>query len=276
MIISLHLADVGLRNAVSALRRPPQADPSRGLRWSTAAAVLSLGHVPPRPLTGRIGFIAAWSDDSALDTFLTDHPWRENLAGGYEVRLQPMRSFGSWAAVPELQIGHEERSPDEPVAALTLGRLRASQAARFFRASALAERPLLTHPARLLSVGLARPPLLSTFSLWSTVAGMQDYADHDAGGHAQASARHRDKPLHHESCLAASALPLSRHLDRCRPLSRQHPDRRLGRRRHPWITPQCFTRDVTTDETPESSTSPVSRYAIGTCACPGDASGHDT
>ena len=200
MIISVHLADVGVPQAILALRRPPQPEPDRGLRWATAAVPLAIGHVPPRPNLGQVGLIAAWSGDEALDRFLTDDPWRRHLSTCYEVRLAPMRTVGSWPALPELNRGHDSGSPDEPVGVLTLGRLRASQAFRFLRATAIAERSLLTEPALMLSVGLARPPFLATFSLWNTNAGMQEYTRR--GGHAHASSQHRAKPFHHEAAFA--------------------------------------------------------------------------
>lgn len=200
MIISVQLADVGVPQAILALRRPPRPDPDRGLRWATAAVPLAIGHVPPRPRLGQVGLIAAWSGDEALDRFLTDDPWSRHLTTCYELRLAPMRSVGAWPALPELQHGHDGGSPDEPVGVLTLGRLRARQAFRFLRATAVAEKSLSTHPALTLSVGLARPPFLATFSLWKTNAGMQDYAYR--GGHADASSQHRAKPFHHEAAFA--------------------------------------------------------------------------
>lgn len=199
MIISVHLADVGLARSVPALGSPPRPDPARGLRWAAAVLPLTIGHVPPRPRLGRIGLIAAWSSDEDLDHFLTDDPWSRHLTGGYDVRLAPLRTVGSWAALPELQHGHDNGSVDEPVGVLTLGQLRTSQALRFLRATAIAERSLLTQPALSLSVRITRPPFLATFSLWSSTQGMQDYTQ--APGHTNASTQHTAKPFHHQAAF---------------------------------------------------------------------------
>ena len=197
--MSVHLAHVGIAQSVVALGSPPRPDPARGLRWVTAGLPLAIGQVPPRPGLGRIGLIAAWSSDQALDRFLTDDPWSRHLRTSYEVRLAPLRTVGSWAALPELQHGHDSAPLEEPVGVLTLGRLRASQTVRFLRATAIAERSLLTQPALRLSVGLARPPFLATFSLWDTARGMKDYTR--GAGHAHASTQHAAEPFHHEAAF---------------------------------------------------------------------------
>ena len=201
MILSVHLAHVGGRAALRALRSPLRPQEVPGLRWAEATAPLAIGHVPPRPLLTSTGLIAAWEDDAALDAFLTDHPRAAALAGGLAVRLAPLSASGSWAALPELADLRGSASPQEAVGVLTLGRLRLSQAARFVRATARAERTLLSEPALLLSVGLARPPFLATFSLWRDLAGMQDYAYRAGGGHAEVSAAHHVEPFHSEAAF---------------------------------------------------------------------------
>lgn len=76
MIASVHLADVGLPAALK-LTRAKLAGVD-GLRYSafTIAAPLG-GHVLPRPNLGRIGLIATWEDDRAVENFLAGHPVAE-------------------------------------------------------------------------------------------------------------------------------------------------------------------------------------------------------
>jgi len=197
MILSVHLADVGFRRSVSALRRPPDREFVDGLRWSKAAALLAIGHVPPRPLPGHIGLIAAWDDDAALDSFLETHRWGGLLRAGYHARFTVLMSQGSWSALPQLESATDPGLLDEPVGVLTLGRLIARRAPSFFRATARAERTLLSSPGLLATVGLIRPPFLSTFSLWESSATMQAYAR--GVGHTSASREHHQRPFHRES-----------------------------------------------------------------------------
>jgi hypothetical protein len=204
VIASVHLADVDKRSALRLLRT--KLDPARvlGLRYAeiTIAAPLS-GHLLPRPNLGRVGLIAAWDDDRAIDDFLAGHPLAEQLAHGWHVRLQPTRIFGAWPQLPGLLANEEHMDDAEPAAVLTLGRLRLSQTTRFLAASAAAEGLAVRDPALLASTGLARPPaLVATFSLWRSTAAMRAYAHGDAhSGHLAAIQAHAARPFHHESAF---------------------------------------------------------------------------
>lgn len=175
-----------------------------GLRYSeiTTAAPLS-GKLLPRPDLGRVGLIAAWDDDRALDDFLAGHPLAERWAQGWRVRLRPTRIVGAWSQLHGLSASEERMGEDEPAAVLTLGRLRLSQAVRFLRASAAAEELAVHDPALLASTGLVRPPaLVATFSLWRSVGAMRAFAGGASHpGHLAAVAAHAARPFHRESAF---------------------------------------------------------------------------
>jgi hypothetical protein len=86
---------------------------------------------------------------------------------------------------------------------LTIGRLRLSQAPRFLRASAAAERLAVRDRSMLRGTGLARPPgLVATFSLWHTTREMRAYASGRAGPeHLAAVKAHAKRPVHHASAF---------------------------------------------------------------------------
>lgn len=204
MIVSVHLADVGKPAALGVLRTKLDPAAVAGLRYAetTIAAPLG-GGLLPRPDLGRVGLIAAWEDDAALDGFLAGHPLAERFRHGWHVRLQPRRIFGSWSKLAGLPSGEEPMDAEEPAVILTLGRLRLSQAHRFLRASAAAESLALREPALLASTGLARPPsLVATFSVWRSTAGMRAYAEgHSERAHAEAMRANAAKGFHHESAF---------------------------------------------------------------------------
>jgi len=204
VIASVHLADVGRRPAVRLLRANLDPAGVSGLRYAeiVTAAPLS-GKLLPRPDLGRVGLIAAWDDESALDAFLAGHPLAARLAHGWHVRLRPTRIFGAWPQLRGLLASEEPMDDEEPAAVLTLGRLRLSQAMRFLRASAAAEGLAVRDPALLASTGLARPPaLVATFSLWRSVAAMRAYAGgHFDPGHSAAVEAHAARPFHHQSAF---------------------------------------------------------------------------
>ena len=204
MIASFHLADVGKLKGLRLLRQKLVPSDAPGLRYGvlTVASPLS-GRLLPQPDAGRIALIAAWDDDAALDRFVAAHPLAEALAGGWRTRLQPTHIFGAWPPLDGLVGDESPMDEDEPAAALTIGRLRLSQAPRFLKAAAAAERLAVRDLALLRGVGLARPPaLVATFSLWQTTGAMRAYAGGPSGSeHRDAVKAHAERPFHHASAF---------------------------------------------------------------------------
>jgi hypothetical protein len=204
MIVSVHLADVGWLQTQRMLFR--RLDPLKipGMTYAEPAFTAPLGRRIPRPYPARIGLIAAWNDDAALDRFLSGHPVGERLARGWHARLEPRRCFGSWSGMPDLPREELPMSDDEPVAVLTLGRLRIFRTRSFFKSGAPAERDAVRNQAVLASTGLARlarPRLVSTFSIWRSAGEMREYAFDQTGSHQAAVRADRAKPFHRESAF---------------------------------------------------------------------------
>jgi hypothetical protein len=204
MIASLQLADVGRRAATVALRTRLSPASVPGLRYAETMIASSLGgSLLPRPEPGRVGLFAAWDDEAALDRFLTDHPLAKRMSDGWHVRLEPLRVVGSWSRLPGLPSEECPIGGGDPVAVLTLGKLRLRRALPFLRASAAAERQAVDDGALLAATGLARPPrLVATFSLWRTTAQMRAYVQGAVDqGHVGAIHAHAARPFHHESAF---------------------------------------------------------------------------
>lgn len=208
MIVSVHLADVGWLQAHRMLLRPLDAERVPGMTYAEVAFAATLGKrrpgSVPRPKPGRIGLIAAWDDDEALDRFLSTDPFAERLAGGWHVRLQPLHCFGSWAGLDGLPAKPLPVADDEPVVALTLGRLRIARTRPFLHAAAPAERDAAENSDVLAVTGFGRfaaPRLVSTFSIWRSFAAMREYAFGESGSHQAAVRVDRAKRFHRESAF---------------------------------------------------------------------------
>jgi len=203
MIVSVHLADLGPRAALNALRRAPNPAGVPGLTYAETVLTAPLGpSLLPVPRPGRAGLIAAWEDDAALDEFRDRHPLAASFAGGWEVRLQPLRVSGFWPGMPDLPSTPLPIEDDEPVVALTLGRVRVHRVVPFLRSAAAAEAEAVEDGALLASTGLARvPKLVSTFSIWRSFAAMRDYAYGKSGAHQAAVRADRERPYHHDSAF---------------------------------------------------------------------------
>jgi hypothetical protein len=205
MIASVHIADVGARTALAINRKAPPAGSIPGLRHADVglAALLSPGTLPSVPQFGRAALIGFWDDDAAIDRFLSDHPLAAKLAGGWHARLAPLRAFGTWPGLPADVPGQRNVAQDGPLIALTFGRLRMSQAIRFFRASGKAEASVLQASGLLWSTGFARPPsFVATCSVWESTRALSTYAyGHSDPGHPDAMVTAEEKPFHHESAF---------------------------------------------------------------------------
>lgn len=204
MIASFHIADVGKLAGLRLLRLRPSRRDVPGLHYGVLAVTAPLSeHLLPRPDAGRVALIAASDDDDALDRFLATHPLAQVLAGGWRTRLQATHIFGAWPSLDGLVGEQSPMAADEPAAALTIGRLRFSQAPRFLKAGAAAERLAVRDRSMLRGTGLARPPgLVATFSLWQSTGAMRAYAGGPSGSeHRDAVKAHAERPFHHASAF---------------------------------------------------------------------------
>jgi hypothetical protein len=92
---------------------------------------------------------------------------------------------------------------DGPVGVVTLGRLRASQAVRFFRATGKAEAAVVEAPGLVWATGIARvPKIVATCSLWESTRAAATYAyGHREPAHSDAIASGEATPFHHQQAF---------------------------------------------------------------------------
>jgi len=104
----------------------------------------------------------------------------------------------------ELPMSNSPAADDEPVVALTLGRLRRARTRAFLKAARPTERDAVENLAVAAVTGfgrLARPGLVATFTIWHSLAAMREYAFSPSGSHQAAVKVDRAKPFHHESAF---------------------------------------------------------------------------
>jgi len=101
--------------------------------------------------------------------------------------------------LPELP-RQERPMGDGPIAAFTVGRVRANKLLPFFVTAGAAERDAANHPGFIEGITILRPPLvIGTFSLWRSGADMRDYAVGTyPGGHSKAIAKDSKAQYNHE------------------------------------------------------------------------------
>jgi len=203
MIVSVHIADLGPRRGAATVRRRPLPGEVPGLAYAeTVISAPITDKLLPSPDLGRVGLIAAWEEETALEEFCASHQLGRRLAAGWQVRLQPLRVSGAWPQMPGLPERPLAVEDEEPVAVLTLGRPRLTRLLPFLRSAAAAEADATREPEMLASAGLAHPPrLVSTFTIWRSAAAMKDYSYRQAGAHQAAVRADRERPYHHESAF---------------------------------------------------------------------------
>jgi hypothetical protein len=201
-IASVHLADVSARRALAVLRRAPSGASAPGLRHANVAVAAQLRTSSvAAPQFRRVALIAFWDDDDALDRFLDAHTMAAALKGGWHARLEPLRAWGAWPGLPTDTPKTRNVDTHGPAAVLTLGRLRPTQAVRFFRTSARAERAAREAPGLTWGTALARPPFVATCSLWQSTQALSAYAFGRTPAHPDAIAADKAKPFHHQSAF---------------------------------------------------------------------------
>jgi len=203
MIASVHLADVGFPASLAVLRKAPQPADVPGLRHAEVAIAAPLGgSALPTPQFGRAGLIAFWDDDAALDGFLATHPLAARLAGGWQMRLHPLRAFGAFPGLPDDVARPRTVTEEGPAAVLTLGRFKWHRAVPFFRTSHKAEVAVVGAPGLTWATGFARPPFVGTCSLWESAHAAANYAygENDAP-HPGAITADRSKPFHRQNAF---------------------------------------------------------------------------
>lgn len=167
-----------------------------------AAPLRGEGTAMPSPMPGRVGLVAFWQDDDALTAFVAEHPYARRLAGGWWSRIEPLRAYGSWPGLPTDIERSRAVASEGPTVVVTLGRLRLPRTRQFLRASRPAETAALGSPGLLWGTALARPPFVSTVSLWESAGAAATYAyGADPGAHTGAIAADRRKAFHHRSAF---------------------------------------------------------------------------
>jgi hypothetical protein len=159
---------------------------------------------PARVQLRHLAIFASWESTGALDQFLTDTQLGRTLAQGWHVRLEFLRRWGRVAEFADLPETAGEVAPTEPVVAVTVARLKLTQASRFIRWGKPVEELVRDHPGTTLALAAMRPPrTIATFSVWRSQSQMIDMVrgqDSFPGAkrHAAAMVERDRKDFHHE------------------------------------------------------------------------------
>ncbi len=170
------------------VRGPGALRGAPGLRF---AKVLGSGHEGGfglKPSATRQGLFCVFDEDRHATSFLAASPlmdsYREHARELCSFTLRPYASRGSWDGM-SLPVNCSAPASGH-IAALTRASIRPHRAAAFWRMAPAAQRDVEGAPGCRLGVGLGEAPLLrqATFTVWDSVANMDNYAR--SGAHLEA------------------------------------------------------------------------------------------
>lgn len=159
---------------------------------------------PTRYRPHQLAVFAAWQDEAAIDAFLRSPGLGHALAAGWHVRMEFVRRWGHITELAGLPQSAREYDDQLPVVAVTLARLRVSQAFRFIRWGKPVEEQVRDDPATTIALAAMRPVgTLATFSIWRTQQAMTDmvhgrYRTPTAERHVRAMQERNRQDFHHE------------------------------------------------------------------------------
>lgn len=219
MLHSFHLAEVPLPVGARALLRAPRARDVPGLDHLEVMSSMRLGAPvvsPDRLQVRRLAVFAQWQDEGSLERFLASDPLGRALASGWHVRLEYLRRWSSIAAFPGLPPRAGAWTPDEPVVAVTLARMRMREVPRFLQHGRPVETLVRDHRGVALATAAFRPPrTISTFTVWESghqmlqmVHGRSSVTDPTRHSDAM---RERDRRDFHHEFATFRFRPLSEH-----------------------------------------------------------------
>ncbi|MGK7390698.1 MAG: hypothetical protein ACNS60_10110 [Candidatus Cyclobacteriaceae bacterium M2_1C_046] len=206
-VFTYHLVKTSYFSALKAMFFPPKAENTPGLIHAECMTVMTLGSPvfsPSRMLVRQVAVFAQWESESAINSFLENDNFGKILKKGWYTRLTFMRQWGKISGFEIPNEEHQFESPDSPVVAVTLARMKLPEVPRFIHWGRPVEKLVRDHPGTALSLAsIGLPRTVSTFSIWRSQKEMTDMVHgHSAvpnpKRHSEAMKERDRKDFHYE------------------------------------------------------------------------------
>ena len=195
-IFSYHLVELSLFDAAKRIFSNPISKNTKGLIHSEYMTAMTLGSPvfsPSRVLIGQVAVFMQWENEPALENYLENYSFGRVLAKGWHVRLSFIREWGKFSGfkIPDYKDSLE--SPNSPVVAVTIARMKPFAVPRFIHWGRPVEKLVRDHPGTTLSLASVKfPNTVSTFSIWKSEKEMTDMVH----GHSPV-----EKPKRHSDAM---------------------------------------------------------------------------
>ncbi|PIE49997.1 MAG: hypothetical protein CSA38_05330 [Flavobacteriales bacterium] len=176
-ISSFHLVKIPLGKAIKGLFFNLIDKNARGLMYAEYMTAMTLGSPilsPSRFLIREVAIFAQWEREEDLEYFLEKDKFGKLLNKGWHIRLGFMRAWGS---IKGYQIPNKKETldtPNSPVVAVTLARMKPFEIPRFLHWGRPVEKLVRDHSGTLLSLASFKfPNTISTFTIWKNQKEME-------------------------------------------------------------------------------------------------------
>jgi hypothetical protein len=195
-LFSYHLVEIPFFKAATRVFSNPINKNTKGLIHSEYMTVMTLGSPifsKSRFLLGQSAVFMQWENESDLDNYLEQDKFGKVLAKGWHVRLLFIRKWGKFSGFKIPSIKDELESPNTPVVAVTIARMRPLAVPRFIHWGRPVEKLVRDHPGTTLSLASVKfLNTVSTFSIWKSVDEMTSMVH----GHSKV-----EKPKRHSEAM---------------------------------------------------------------------------
>jgi hypothetical protein len=177
-IFSYHLVELPFFIAAKRIFWNPISKSTKGLIHSEYMSAMTLGspiYSTSRFLIGQIAVFMQWENETALENYLEQDSFGRVLAKSWHVRLSLIREWGKFSGFKIPDKKDELESPNSPVVAVTIARMKPLAVPRFIHWGRPVEELVRDHPGTTLSLASVKfPNTVSTFSIWKTEKEMTD------------------------------------------------------------------------------------------------------
>lgn len=207
MLARLQIADIGFRSVLRL--KAPRPDEVSGLLDARVGLMARFtDSIIPDPVFGRAMALSFWEDDAALDAYEASGAGATSaLAGGWSLRMEPMRGHGAWPGFPAGVDDHSDYTG--PIVVTTIGLLRIRRSMAWQRASNKVQKQFLDAQGVIWAMGATRPPYFAaTVTVWESAAAAASFAREPNEAHFNAMGNNARDPYMRQE-LFARFRPLS-------------------------------------------------------------------
>ena len=134
-----------------------------------------------------------WEHETKLENYLQQDSFGRILAKGWHVRLSFIRQWGKFSGIKIPDYKDELESPNSPVVAVTIARMKPFVVPRFIHWGRPVEKLVRDHPGTNLSLASVKfMNTVSTFSIWKSEKEMTNMVH----GHSNV-----EKPKRHSNAM---------------------------------------------------------------------------